>query len=144
MDEYLQLLPTLLYILAVFGLVFSIIAAVAKHLRGQSAVWMTWAAYLLVVTVSCIIGLSRLTSAEGGAVPRLIYYVAVALGSIGFPLWCAARTLIALSTRTPAIREQWQVLGAWTASVATAPIGLLLMFGVDRIAAELQWSPFTS
>ena len=144
MDEYLQLLPTLLYILAVFGLVFSIIAAVAKHLRGQSAVWKTWGAYLLIVTVSCIIGLSRVTSAEGGAVPRLIYYVAVALGTIGFPLWCAARTLIALSTRTPAMREQWQVLGAWMASVAAAPIGLLLMYGVDRIAAELQWSPFTS
>ena len=144
MDEYLQLLPTLLYILAVFGLVFSIIAAVAKHLRGQSAVWATWGGYVLLVTVSCIIGLSRVASTEGGAVPRLIYYVAVALTSIGFPLWCAARTLLALSVRTPAIREQWQVLGAWTASIATAPIGLMLMFGVDRIAAELQWSPFTS
>lgn len=144
MDEYLHLLPTLLYILAVFGLVFSIVAVVAKHLRGQSAVWMAWSGYVLLVTVSCIIGLSRVGSEDGGMAARLVYYAAVALASIGFPLWCAARTLLALSARTPAIREQWQVLGAWTASVATAPLGLLLMFVVDRIAAELSWSPFTS
>ena len=144
MDEYLQLLPTLLYILAVFGLVFSVVAGVAKRTRGTTAVWMVWGLYLLLVTGSCIIALSRLTSPDAGLLARVVYYLAVALAAIGFPLWCAARALLALSTRTPAIREPWQVLGAWAVSIATAPLGLLLMFGVDRIAAELQWSPFGS
>jgi hypothetical protein len=142
MDEYLRLLPTLLYILAVFGLVFSVVAGVAKRMHGRTAVWTVWAVYVLLVSGSCIIALSRLTSASGGAIPRVIYYVAVAFASIGVPLWCAARALLALSARTPAIREQWQVMGAWVVSVATAPVGLLLMFGVDRIAAALEWSPF--
>jgi hypothetical protein len=142
MDEYLRLLPTLLWILTVFGLVFTLVAAVAKHFRGPRAVWMVWAVYLAVVCGSCIIALSRIGSGDGGAIPRIVYYVAVAIASVGVPLSCAARAMIVLAARTPAIREQWQVLGAWGVSVATAPVGLLLMFGVDRIAAALQWSPF--
>jgi hypothetical protein len=144
MEEYLRLLPTILYILAVFGLVFAIVAAVAHRLKGRRAVWIAWGSYLLLVTISCIIGLSRVTSLDGGGAARLVYYVAVALASLGFPLWCAARVLLALSARTPAIREQWLVMGAWVASVAAAPVGLLLMFGVDLIAAQLDWSPFLS
>ena len=144
MAEYLRLLPTILLILAVFGLVFSVVAGVAKRLRGPRAVWVVWGVYCALVSVSCIIALSRLDSADGGAIARLVYYVAVAGVSIGFPLWCAARALLELAERKPAIREPWQVAGAWVVSVATAPIGLLLMFGVDRIAAALQWSPFSS
>ena len=144
MEEYLGLLPTLLYIIAVFGLVFSIVAAVAKRMRGRNAVWTVWAVYLLLVTGSCIIALSRVATADGATLPRLVYYLAVAFTAIGFPLWCSARALLALSARSPAIREQWQVAGAWAVSVATAPVGLLLMFGVDQIAAALEWSPFGS
>ena len=144
MTEYLRLLPTILYILALFGLVFSILAGVAKHFRGPAAVWTVWGIYLVLVTVSCIIALSRLGSADGDAVSRLVYYIAVAAVSVGFPLWCAARALLELAKRTPAIREPWQVAGAWAVSIATAPVGLLLMFGVDQIAAALQWSPFAS
>jgi hypothetical protein len=142
MEEYLQLLPTVFYILGVFGLVFSVVAAVAKRFRGPGVVWKVWAMYVLLVTGSCIIALSRIASGDGGAGPRLLYYVAVAVAAVGFPLWCASRALVLLAARTPAIREQWQVLGAWAVCVATAPVGLLLMFGVDRIAEQLQWSPF--
>jgi hypothetical protein len=144
MDEYLGLLPTLLYIIAVFGLVFSVAAGVAKRLRGRRAVWVVWVGYLLLVTGSCIIALSRVAAPGAAVMPRLVYYLAVAFTAIGFPLWCSARALLALSARSPAIREQWQVMGAWVVSVATAPIGLLLMFGVDQIAAALEWSPFAS
>ena len=144
MDEYLELLPTLLYIIAVFGLVFSIVAAVAKRMRGGSAVWKVWAAYLLLVAGSCIIALTRAGAPDAAVLPRLVYYLAVAFAAIGFPLWCAARALLVLSARSPAIREQWQVMGAWMVSVATAPVGLLLMFGVDQVAAALEWSPFGS
>jgi hypothetical protein len=144
MDEYLRLLPTLLYILSVFGLVFAIVAGVAKRVRGPAAVWTVWGVYVLLVTGSCIIALTRFTAANGSIAPRLIYYLAVAFAAVGFPLWCSARALLALAVRSPAIREPWQVMGAWAVSVVTAPLGLLLMFGVDRIAAELQWSPFGS
>ncbi len=144
MAEYLRLLPTILYILAVFGLVFSVAAGVAKRLRGPRAVWVVWGVYCALVCVSCIVALSRLEAPEGGAIARLVYYITVAGVSIAFPLWCAARALLSLGERTPAIREPWQVAGAWAVSIATAPIGLLLMFGVDQIAATLHWSPFAS
>jgi hypothetical protein len=144
MDEYLGLLPTLLYIIAVFGLVFSIVAGIAKHMRGRRAVWTVWAVYLVLVNASCIIALSRAGAPDAPIIPRVVYYIAVAFTAIGFPLWCSARALLALSARSPAIREQWQVAGAWVVSVATAPVGLLLMFGVDQIAAALEWSPFGS
>ena len=144
MAEYLRLLPTILYILAVFGLAFSVMAAVARRIRGRRAVWAVWGVYCALVSASCIIALSRLQAPDGGAIARLVYYIAVAGVSIGFPLWCAARALLELGERKSAIREPWQVVGAWAVSVATAPVGLLLMFGVDQIAAALQWSPFAS
>ncbi|HEX6642178.1 MAG TPA: hypothetical protein VF215_13750 [Thermoanaerobaculia bacterium] len=144
MTEYLRLLPTILWILTVFGLVFSVVAGVAKRLRGPRMVWVVWVAYSALVCVSCVIGLSRLEGASSGAIARLVYYTAVAAVSIGFPLWCSARALLALAERRPPIREPWQVAGAWAVSVATAPIGLVLVFGVDRIADALQWSPFAS
>jgi hypothetical protein len=144
MAEYLRLLPTLLYILGVFGLVFAVVATVANRARGQKGVWLVWGVYLALVTGSCIIGLSRIATPDAGSAARLVYYAAVALASVGFPLWCAARALLVLAARSPKVREHWQVVGAWLASVATAPVGLLLMLGVDRVAAALQWSPFTS
>ena len=144
MAEYLRLLPTLLYILAVFGLVFAVVATVARRVRGRNGVWMVWGVYLALVTGSCIIGLSRIATPDAGSAARFVYYAAVALASVGFPLWCAARALLVLGARNPAVREHWQVVGAWLAGIVTAPVGLLLMFGVDRVAAAFQWSPFTS
>src|SRR5690349_19873138 len=86
MSEYLRLLPTLLYIVAVFGLVFAVVATVAKRVRGHGGVWLVWGVYLALVTGSCIIGLSRIATPEAGGAARVLYYAAVALASVGFPL----------------------------------------------------------
>ena len=144
MVEYLALLPTLIYILAAFAALFCVVAGVAKHLRGSRAVWITWALYVPLVTGSCIYSLSGVSFPTAGTPVRLLYYCAVSMASIGFPLWCGARALVDLSARRPVLRAPMQVLASWAVSVGTAPVGLLLMFVVDSIAAAAGWSPFGS
>jgi hypothetical protein len=142
--EYLELLPTLLYIIAAFAALFCVIAGVAKHLQGARGVWIAWAVYVPLVTGSCIYKLSGFLYPDSETPIRVVYYGAVALTSIGFPLWCGARALVDFSARRPGMREAWQVVAAWAVSMATAPVGLLLMFVVDTIAASAGWSPWGS
>ena len=142
MLEYLRLLPTILMLLAVFGLLFCIVAGVAKRLAGARSVWIVWGIYVPLVTGSCVYGLSGLAVPGSDTGARVVYYCAVALGGIGFPLWCAGRALLDLARQRSPLKEHWQVLAAWAVSIATAPLGLLLVFIVDSIAAALDWSPW--
>jgi len=140
--EYVSLLPTLLYILSAFAALFCVVAGVGKHLRGPRTVWAVWGVYVPLVTGSCIYALSGLRVPDDETPIRVLYYGAVSLASIGFPLWCGARMLVDLDRRRPPMREPLQVAAAWGVSVATAPVGLLLMFVVDAIAAAFGWSPW--
>jgi hypothetical protein len=140
--EYLGLLPTLLYILSAFAALFCVLAGLGKHLHGARTVWAVWAIYVPLVTGSCIYALSALRIPDEDTSIRVLYYCAVSLASIGFPLWCGARMLVDLDRRRPPMREPLQVAAAWGVSVATAPVGLLLMFVVDTVAAAFGWSPW--
>jgi hypothetical protein len=124
---------TLFAVLAVFGLLFVLIIAVAKRLRGATGVWIAWGVYVTAVTISCIYKLSGLSTGSSLSFALALYYVAVALGSVGVPLWCAARSFLWLSEKRPELREPFRLAASWGVSLAAAPLGLFMIVLVDTI-----------
>ena len=134
----LQMLPTLLVILAAFGLLFAIVATVAVRHRGAPGVWITWAVYVPLVCGACVFKLSGVASGAPGSVARAGYYGLLALAVIGLPLWCAGRGLLLLDARRPRVEGHWQALATWALGMAAAPAGLVAMFVVEAVASAAR------
>lgn len=134
MAEYLRLVPILATILFVFGLLFSFIATIARLMRGSRGVWTAWALYVPLLTGACVHKLSGLALEASGSGPRVFYYCVVALAGVGVPLAIAAACVNELAARRPAMRVQWQLMLSWAAAMGSAPVGVLLIFVVDRLA----------
>jgi hypothetical protein len=133
-----ELLPTLLTILAAFGLLFAVVATVAMHFRGPRGVWIAWAVFVPLICGACVYKLSGLAAGAPGSITHAGYYGLLALAVIGLPLWCAARGLILLAARRTLVQRHWQALAAWALGMAAAPAGLLAMFAVEALAATLR------
>jgi hypothetical protein len=128
--DYLRLIPTVSIVLATFGALFTVVAALLKARFGTRAIWPFWGFYLTTVSVSCIYKLSGvrfgLTSFTAG---RTIYLATVALVSLGLPL-----ALSALVLKRTAQRPHVTSAGsAWAACVAMTPVAVSLVAVVDLI-----------
>ena len=138
MTGYVSLLPTVFIVLAAFGGLFVVVAALLHAWAGPRFLWQFWAAYLVIVSASCVYKLSGLrfgvTSFTAG---RTVYLAVVAIGALGVPLALAALVLARLSSRpTPRSLLTHSAI-AWSICIAATPIAVLLVAIIDRIYASV-------
>ena len=127
---YLRLIPTVYVVLAAFGALFVVIAALLRAWLGARYVWAFWAVYLVAVCISCIYKLSGLQLGVSlSTLGHTIYLVLVAFVSVGLPLALGA---VLLTRRGNASKSQLRVVTqSWLAIVAVTPIAVGLIAVVD-------------
>jgi len=124
---YLRLIPTVYVVLAAFGGLFVVIAALLRAWLGARYVWGFWAVYLVAVCISCIYKLSGLELGVSlPAVGHAVYLVTVAFVSVGLPL--ALGAILITRSKGSHLRTAAQ---SWIAIVAVTPIAVALIAIVD-------------
>ena len=138
MGSYVSLLPTVFIVLAAFGGLFVVVAALLHAWAGPRFLWQFWAAYLVIVSASCVYKLSGLrfgvTSFTAG---RTVYLAIVAIGALGVPLALAAMILARLSARPTVQSLAAHAAIAWGICIAATPIAVVLVSVIDRIYASI-------
>lgn len=124
---YLRLIPTVYVVLAAFGGLFIIIAALLRAWLGPRYVWGFWAFYLVAVCISCIYKLSGLQLGVSlSTVGHTVYLATVAFVAVGLPL--AFGAILLTTSKRSILRAAAQ---SWIAIVAVTPIAVALIAVVD-------------
>lgn len=124
---YLRLIPTVYVVLAAFGGLFVVIAAMVRAWLGSRYVWGFWAFYLVAVCISCIYKLSGLQLGVSlTTVGHTVYLATVAFVSVGLPL--AFGAILMTTSKRSHLRAAAQ---SWLAIVAVTPIAVALIAIVD-------------
>ena len=127
---YLDLVPTILTILAWFGGGFVTVATLLRQRFGSRAVWSFWAIYLAGISATCIYKLSGLRyGVFASTAGRAVYLGAVALAGVGIPLALSAFVLVRKNSGSN-VRA---AIFAWMACVATTPLAVSLVAIVDFV-----------
>ncbi|HEX6574252.1 MAG TPA: hypothetical protein VF042_04710 [Gemmatimonadaceae bacterium] len=127
---YLDMVPTVLTVLAWFGGGFVAVAAFLRQRFGARAVWGFWIIYLVGITATCVYKLSGLRyGVFASTLGRAVYLGAVALVGVGIPLALGALVLVRRNSGSN-VRA---AVFAWMACVATTPVAVSLVAVVDFV-----------
>jgi hypothetical protein len=138
MGNYLSLVPTAFIVLASFGALFVLLAALARMRFGARAVWPLWAVYLVVMSASCIYKLSGLRYGFlPGVAGRTVYLSTVAVVAFGVPLALSASIIARPDYGRDRMSVGAHVASAWLACIVATPIAVVLVAIVDRIYASI-------
>ena len=134
----LRTLPLWVAIAAGAGFLCGSIAVVTLRRNGRQAMWVSWAAAVLLVGLLLLTAFGRLRGVVQSPA-SLLYAIVVGTAVLAMPTWYGMRAMLWFATERPASRSISRILVMTGASVAAVPLAALVILFVGTLARVVRY-----